>query len=558
MNFLKKMPIGKKLFTGFSICIVSMLLLSIISFLLLRSINTEIVSMNEDRFPKTTLANEIINQLNQQARSVRNMIIMENKDDIEKEFQAIQNSRKIASDHLKKLENTVITPKGIELIKKIETSRSEYLPLMHEVEKLAKEAKKTEATALLLQKVRPIQLRYMEYVEELITYQTEKMKEAGKKAEQSYVWGSIFLFVISIFISILAFFTSRIIISQITIPINQATKDAVILSSGALFEISNDSLLRSDEIGELARAFKTLLENTSQKIEIAKTIASGDISKEVKIASDKDQLGLALREMSSNLNKFLKTSSDSSTQVKSSAKEIADASQALSQGATESASALEEITSSMHEVGNQVKKNAENSQLAKNLANKAKLTAESGNFQMRKMVESINEINSSSEKISKIIKVIDEIAFQTNLLALNAAVEAARAGKHGKGFAVVAEEVRNLAARSAQAAKETTAMIEESLKKVSEGVKSSQETEKSLTLIVEESNKVTDLVSEISSASNVQSNSVSQIVIALSQIDQVTQRNTASAEESASAAEELSSQAEELQTQINKFKLANA
>ncbi len=209
----------------------------------------------------------------------------------------------------------------------------------------------------------------------------------------------------------------------------------------------------------------------------------------------------------------------------------------------------------MNEVGAQVKKNAENAQIASSLTHQAKSTAESGNAQMKKMVETMMGINISSEKISKIIKVIDEIAFQTNLLALNAAVEAARAGKHGKGFAVVAEEVRNLAARSAQAAKETTEMIDDSAKKVSEGMIITQETATFLEGIVDGASKVRDLINEISAASNEQAQSVSQIVLALSQIDQVTQKNTASAEESASASEELTSQAQELKNQISKFKL---
>ena len=242
-------------------------------------------------------------------------------------------------------------------------------------------------------------------------------------------------------------------------------------------------------------------------------------------------------------------------EVDTRAGQVASSSDSLSQGATESAASLEEITSSMNEIGSQTKKNAENSAQAKTLSDEAKQSAELGNEKMKKMVEAMAEINQSSEKISKIIKVIDEIAFQTNLLALNAAVEAARAGKHGKGFAVVAEEVRNLAARSAKAAKETTEMIDDSSKKVTGGTIITQDTAKALAEITSSTTKVTDLVSEISAASNEQAQGISQIVMALGQIDQVTQRNTASAEESASAAEELSGQANQLKSLVGRFKL---
>jgi methyl-accepting chemotaxis protein len=199
--------------------------------------------------------------------------------------------------------------------------------------------------------------------------------------------------------------------------------------------------------------------------------------------------------------------------------------------------------------------NAENATQANQLAAQAKLSAEKGEEQMGNMVKAMNDINQSASGISKIIKAIDEIAFQTNLLALNAAVEAARAGKHGKGFTVVAEEVRNLAQRSAAAAKETAEMIEGSIKKTEVGAKIAEETSNALQEIVAGSTKVTDLIGEIASASKEQAQGISQINQGLSQVDQVTQQVTASAEESASASEELSSQSLQLKQMLSKFNL---
>ncbi len=314
-------------------------------------------------------------------------------------------------------------------------------------------------------------------------------------------------------------------------------------------------LWRGDEIGTLSKAAEFVLNDYKGIDTLSRHLARGEWTDHVTIKTDKDTMNTNLEAMLVQVNETLHEIDQSVKQVATGAGEVSTASMALSSGAQESAASLEEITASMSEISGQTKKNAESAAEARDLAQAATLAASEGQAAMQKMNDSMERIMKNSAEVQRVIKVIDDIAFQTNLLALNAAVEAARAGQHGKGFAVVAEEVRNLAARSAKAARETADLIATSGSEIQRGGEVSTQTAGVLNTIVEQIRKTTDLIAGIAVASNEQAQGVGQITVGLQQIDAVTQQNTASAEESASAANEMSAMASNLQKLVAQFKL---
>ncbi len=255
--------------------------------------------------------------------------------------------------------------------------------------------------------------------------------------------------------------------------------------------------------------------------------------------------------ISKPINRIIADLTEGAEQVNDASGQVASASQQMAQGASEQASSLEETSSSLEEMASMTRTNAQSAKDANELAGQASAAADSGDKTMNRLKEAMTGINDSSDKISKIIKVIEEIAFQTNLLALNAAVEAARAGEHGKGFAVVAEEVRTLAQRAGQAARETTELIEESVGRAREGADVSNAVGESLAAIVKDVTRVSELISGIDQASKEQAEGVEQINLAVSQLDKVTQQNASGAEEAASAAEQLSAQSENVKNIVN-------
>lgn len=374
-----------------------------------------------------------------------------------------------------------------------------------------------------------------------------------EKANQTAIMISLIVSAIAIVLGILlTIFISSSILKQLGADPAEIEKITGRIAEGDLqIDVSNNNARG------VYLSVKEMVEALRYKGEIVEKISNKDLSVDIRMASEKDQLGRSLIVMKDALNEVLMQVNTAVEQVANGSDQVSQASQNLSQGATEQAGSLEEITSSTNEINNQSKQNAENAQEAHAIAKQATKDAEGGNEKMMQLSTIMEKINASSDEINKVVKVIDDIAFQINLLALNANVEAARAGKYGKGFAVVADEVRNLAVKSADSVKETTRMVEETVANIKSGTEATDATAQQLSSIVEGSGKVANFLEGIAEASKEQAQAIEQITEGLDQIDEATQANTAGAEESASASEELAGQAQQLRSMVAQFKLEN-
>ena len=375
----------------------------------------------------------------------------------------------------------------------------------------------------------------------------------GLEAEKfSRICSGFILFevvVLVIFMTAIVSFVLRSVRVNLTM-IESASKE---LANGSATEKLEK--INNDEFGAVIDEFNRLIHNNKEEAAVMEEVADGNLMVDVKPKSDRDLLGNSLKQLVEHNRASLLQIREGAVQVEISAGEVASASEALAQGSTEQASAIEQITASIDDIAEKTKNNAQKADEAADLVSKAIVSMKKGNEQMEEMVSAMNEINISSENISKIIKVIDDIAFQTNILALNAAVEAARAGDAGMGFAVVAEEVRNLAAKSSAAAAETAEMIEDSIKKIHMGTSIADDTMKSIeeiSIVVSESENI---INGIAEASNYQATAIEQIDQAVSQVSQVVSNNSATSEECAAASLELSSQAKRMRDLLSVYQL---
>ncbi|MBK9347446.1 MAG: MCP four helix bundle domain-containing protein [Burkholderiales bacterium] len=508
-----------RLMTGFGLVCALMLVIIGVGLASMARIEAGLNYVVDSRVPALTATKNLLSQTDAVAIALRNMMLNENADDRKKQLDTVTKAFEQTNDALAVLDRLVVLPKGKEVLQQIKEAGAKYREGQKNLSDLIMEGKADESRTFLTAQLRPVLATYKDAIGALATRQNELMKEAEATAEATYSGARATMLGLGVLALALA-----------------AAVGAFIARS-LLQELGGEPKTAAD---------------------IARAVAQGDFTRTVHVkVGDTNSLMASLGTMQGNLAQVVATVRQGSESVATASAEIAQGNNDLSSRTEQQASALEETASSMEELSATVKQNADSARQANQLALSASSVAVQGGVVVNQVVDTMKGINEASRKIADIISVIDGIAFQTNILALNAAVEAARAGEQGRGFAVVASEVRSLAGRSAEAAKEIKTLIDTSVERVSHGSALVDQAGSTMTEVVDSIKRVTDIMGEISAASNEQSQGVAQVGEAVSQMDQTTQQNAALVEEMAAAASSLRGQAQDLVQSVAFFQLGS-
>lgn len=508
------LKIGVRLWLGFLLMQVLMVGLAIISYLNMSKIDHSLEKIVEENVRKIELVQKMSDSVQTVARVARTLILMANANEIATEVTKITKARSEYDAAVEALQAMPTTDADKAFLLRLKEVQQATRPLNNQVIEMAKLNKDGEATGLMLNEAGPATQKWQDILDEHIALQKVSNKKDTDLAKEAYRSARTLMLVLNGIAVVLGVIAAFFITRSITQPLRDAMK-------------------------------------------VARAVAAGDLTQTI-VADSKDETGelmRALKDMNENLARIVAEVRSGTETIASASGEIASGNLDLSSRTEQQASSLEETASSMEELTSTVKQNVDNATQAKAMAVAASEVASKGGTVVSQVVDTMGAINDSSKKIADIIGVIDGIAFQTNILALNAAVEAARAGEQGRGFAVVASEVRNLAQRSAAAAKEIKALIVDSVEKVDTGGKLVHQAGATMQEIVDSVKRVTDIITEIAAASQEQSSGIEQINQAIAQMDEVTQQNAALVEEAAAASEAMQDQSRNLEQVVSVFKL---
>ncbi len=558
---MKHLKIASKLFVLVMSLLLCMALIAGSSLVLMSRINENSKEAGAKWTPCIVLAGEVNNMISAYRILELEYILVDDTNQAAQLMNEINLSRRQISSSFLVFENAAVDENDSTLMKNVEDLWNQYLALSDKVLGFHKQQTHQQALDMMMGDAAELFQELTTASQLVVQYNDDGANTASRLGDSVFRVSILIILLVLVAAALCAIFLARYIIRLIVKPLQSLMNAASEIRNGNLH--TDIQIHTKDEVGQIAQAFSDMSDTLKIIIQdiqyMLGEMAQGNFNLatavETQYVGAYYEILMAMRQINLTLSSILAKINFVSNQVADGAEQVSNGAQALSQGATEQASAIEELSASIMEISNQVKQTADNAKMANHSAELAGHELQNSTVQMKNMVNAMDEITAKSAEISKIIKVIEDIAFQTNILALNAAVEAARAGAAGKGFAVVADEVRNLASKSAQAAKSTTQLIEETISSVQKGSQIANSTAKSLDESQKATAKAVKLIDEITIASEQQAQSIFQVDIGVEQIASVVQTNSATAQESAAASEELSGQAQILQELIGQFTL---